>query len=118
SHRQHLAVLVDSRVVGVVGLATKKLSLQFFWAALVAIVSFYGVLRGIRVTLRGLRTESILKPPRADVGLIYNFAVASSMRGHGLGRALFSHACEHCRTLQLGRIGLDVARTNVRARAL
>jgi len=118
SHTQHTAAIVDGVQVGVVGLSIHRKRFEYFWAGVFTIFSFYGFFSGLLVAYRGLRLESILRPSRNDVGLIYNFGVHEGVRGRGIGQGILEHMYLRSRKFGLKRVGLDVSQENPRARAL
>ena len=68
--------------------------------------------------MRGLRVESVIRPPSGDMHYLAHLAVLPEMRGHGIGRALIDQLIGTAREAGRRRIVLDVAASNPRAEAL
>jgi ribosomal protein S18 acetylase RimI-like enzyme len=92
--------------------------LRFTIAGALQILRFYGPIRAWGVMVRGLRTESVIQPPRAHEYYLCHIGVREEMRGQGIGARFMRHLLEsldpnrhHCATL-------DVAVTNPRAQLL
>ena len=67
---------------------------------------------GIGVAVRGLRVESIVRPPANDVWYVAHLGVPAELRGRGIGAALVGHLLELGRFQGYARTELDVAYTN------
>jgi ribosomal protein S18 acetylase RimI-like enzyme len=82
------------------------------------ILRFYGPIYAWGVMIRGLRTEAIIRPPRAQEFYLCHIGVREDLRGHGIGTHLVRNLLEG---LDAGRhrcATLDVAVTNPRAQLL
>ena len=82
------------------------------------ILGHYGLRQGLGVIMRGLRVESVIRPPSGDMHYLAHLAVLPEMRGHGIGRALIDQLIGTAREAGRRRIVLDVAASNPRAEAL
>jgi ribosomal protein S18 acetylase RimI-like enzyme len=110
--------MADGRVVAVgagYGAGTKW---PFTLAAARQIIGHYGLRRGLGVIARGLRVESVIRPPDGDVHYLAHLAVMPELRGQGVGHALIDHLVGLAREAGRRRIALDVAASNPRAQAL
>lgn len=116
-YRKHTAVERDGRMLAVAALWDSRSNLANTAVAVRQILGFYGV-RGFAVMLRGLRLERVVRPARRGVGYIGHVAVLPELRGQGIGRALMHHLLERARTAGYPRAALDVASSNLSARAL
>jgi ribosomal protein S18 acetylase RimI-like enzyme len=90
----------------------------FTLAAARQILKHYGVGRAIGVISRGLRVESVIRPPDGDIHYLAHLAVTPELRGQGIGRALIDQLMSTARAAGRYRIVLDVAANNPRAEAL
>jgi ribosomal protein S18 acetylase RimI-like enzyme len=90
----------------------------FTLAAARQILSHYGLGRGAEVISRGLRVESVIRPPDGDMHYLAHLAVAPELRGRGIGGALIDQLMGAARAAGRHRVTLDVATTNPRAEAL
>lgn len=117
-YRQHCAAVIDGNVVGVGAVRDASQNLPFTFAAFRDIAGFYSPLAAARSITRGLRTERVIQPPKAGVGIIYHLAVAEGYRGRGIGQQMLEQLLEQMRAQQITTAALDVAATNPRARAL
>jgi len=118
SYQQHTAAIADGELVGIGAVRSAAQNLRFTGAALARILAFYSPLAAVRTLVRGLRTEGVIKPPAAGVGIIYHLGVDPEYRGRGIGRQLVAELLQQIRQRQLPLAALDVAATNPRARAL
>jgi len=92
--------------------------LRFTIANSLQILRFYGPISAWGVMARGLRTEAIIRPPRAQEYYLCHIGVREELRGHGIGTRLMRNLLEG---LDAGRhrcATLDVAVTNPRAQLL
>jgi ribosomal protein S18 acetylase RimI-like enzyme len=67
---------------------------------------------------RGLRVESVIRPPERACWYVGNLGVRAELRGRGIGQALVEYLLEIGREWGFAVAGLDVAATNPRAQAL
>lgn len=90
----------------------------FTLAAARQIIGHYGLRRGLGVIARGLRVESVIRPPDGDMHYLAHLAVSPELRGQGVGRALIDRLVGMAREAGRRRVTLDVAASNPRAEAL
>ncbi|WP_199100116.1 GNAT family N-acetyltransferase [Dyella sp. ASV21] len=90
----------------------------FTLAAARQIVAHYGLLRAGAVIVRGLRVESVIRPPEGDMHYLAHLGVVPELRGQGLGGALMAHLIQAGRSAGRRRMVLDVSTANPRAEAL
>ncbi|WP_105102231.1 GNAT family N-acetyltransferase [Microbulbifer pacificus] len=117
-YRQHIAAVIDDQVVAVGAVRRSNQNLPFTLSAFMDIVRFYSPFAAARTVARGLRTEMVISPPKAGIGVIYHLGVAESRRGQGIGRALIAELTENIQQQSLPVAALDVAETNPRAKEL
>lgn len=117
-HSTHTAMLLDGRLAAVGALWHAGNALPFMLAGAHQIYRHYGPLAGTRVVLRGLRMETVVKPPRKGVAYLGHFGVAPELRGQGLGTLLIHHLIGQARTQGFTRVALDVSSGNPRAQKL
>ncbi|WP_193161109.1 GNAT family N-acetyltransferase [Microbulbifer hainanensis] len=117
-YRQHIAAILDDRLVGIGAVRFAEQNLPFTFAALRDIVTFYSPLAAARTVIRGLKTEQVIHPPRRGVGIVYHLGVAPECRSRGIGRQLVAYLIQEMRKRKLPTAALDVAATNPRALAL
>ena len=85
-------------------------ALQIFW--------FYGPIRAWGVMVRGLRTETVIQPPRAEEYYLCHLGVREELRGKGIGARFMRHLLEGLDADRHRCATLDVAVTNPRAQLL
>ena len=116
--RNHEVAVSAGSVVAAGAAFDSRRVLAFTVAGALQILSYFGPLRAWPVIVRGLRTETIIRPPRSGEYYLCHLGVSPELRSRGLGASLVAHL--------LGRAGrplhrvatLDVAVTNPRAQAL
>jgi ribosomal protein S18 acetylase RimI-like enzyme len=92
--------------------------LRFTIASALLILRFYGPIRAWGVMVRGLRTETIIQPPRAQEYYLCHVGVREALRGQGIGARFMRHLLEGLDTDRHRSATLDVAVTNPRAQLL
>jgi len=118
SHRTHEVALVDGSIVAAGAIFDGRRTLRFTLAAARQILGFYGPWAGVGVIVRGLRVESVIRPPRPRELYLCHLGVVPARRGGGLGSALIRHLLRQRRAGLHDYVALDVAVTNPRAEAL
>lgn len=118
SYDQHLAMIKDDKLVGLGGIKTAKQTPRFTLHAAIAIFRFYSFSSAIRTVIRGLKIESILRPPKKRVAMIHNLAVATDLQGEGLGTKLIAQLELKMKESGYNIAALDVDGDNARAKAL
>ena len=118
SYDQHLAIIRDDKLVGLGGIKTAKQTPSFTLQAALSIFSFYSLTSAVRTIIRGLKVESILKPPKKHIAMIHNLAVTSDFRGEGLGTQLIAQLERKMKEDGYKVAALDVDGDNPRAKAL
>lgn len=114
--RNHVAALAEGRVVGIGAGWDSSTALRFLLAAACQIFGFYGPVAAWGVILRGLKVESVIRPPKAGEFYIGHLGIDPALRSRGVGARLVAHLLA---TPLRGRIAvLDVAAGNPRAQAL
>jgi ribosomal protein S18 acetylase RimI-like enzyme len=91
---------------------------RFTIASALQILKFYGPIRAWGVLLRGLRTEAIIRPPRAEEYYLCHVGVRQELRGHGIGTRFMRNLLQGLDADRHRCATLDVAVTNSRARLL
>ncbi len=117
-HLNHVVGELDGLVgAGGAGGAADR-SLAFTLAAVGQFWRVFGPLGTPPVIVRGLQTETIVRPPAAGEFCIGHLGVDPGYRGRGIGEALIRHLLALGAARGLPRAVLDVAVTNPRAEAL
>jgi ribosomal protein S18 acetylase RimI-like enzyme len=116
--RNHWVGVLDGRVVAVGAGYGADTKWPFTLAAARQIMGHYGLGRGLGVIARGLRVESVIRPPDGDMHYLAHLAVLPELRGRGIGRALIDQLVGMARDAGRSRATLDVATSNPRAEAL
>lgn len=118
SFDQHTALVKDGKVVAVGGVKTKSQTLKFTLSAAKVIFSFYSLLGACRTVVRGLKIESVLKPPKKNIAMIHNLAVSDAVRSQGLGKLLIAELEQQMLNAGFQTAALDVDSHNPKAQAL
>lgn len=118
SHDQHLALIDKQRLVAVGALRYAEQTHRFTVAAMRLIFAHYSPQAALRTAWRGLRTESVIKPPGKGVAFIYQLAVCPEQRSRGFGRQMIAELLSRARQQGYRRAGLNVSVENPRAQAL
>jgi ribosomal protein S18 acetylase RimI-like enzyme len=92
--------------------------LRFTIANVLRIFGFYGPIQAWGVMMRGLRTEAIIRPPRADEYYLCHIGVREALRGRGIGARFMRDLLQGLDAHRHRCATLDVAITNPRARLL
>ncbi|PMQ04799.1 putative N-acetyltransferase [Dyella sp. AD56] len=116
--RNHCVGMVDGRVVAVGAGYGADTKWSFTLAAARQILGHYGTRRALGAIGRGLRVESVIRPPDGDMHYLAHLAVVPELRGRGIGRALIDQLVGMARDAGRSRITLDVAVSNPRAEAM
>jgi ribosomal protein S18 acetylase RimI-like enzyme len=116
--RTHHVVEDAGRVVAVGAGFDGRVVLGFTIAGAVQILRFYGPIRAWGPIVRGLRTEAIIRPPRAQEYYLCHLGVRQELRGRGIGTRLVQDLLQRIDSTVHRCAELDVAVTNPRARAL
>jgi ribosomal protein S18 acetylase RimI-like enzyme len=116
--RTHRVAEMEGQVVGAAAAFDGRAVLRFTIAGALQIVRFYGPIRAWGVMLRGLRTEAIVRPPRAHEYYLGHVGVREDLRGHGIGARFMRHLLGQADGDRHLYAALDVAVTNPRAQVL
>ncbi|MFQ3322652.1 MAG: ribosomal protein S18 acetylase RimI-like enzyme [Pseudomonadales bacterium] len=114
----HIVMEHDGEVVAIGAWWHNGNNSAFMLSAICHIVAFYGLRRAAGVMIRGLKIESVIKPPRKDVVCIGHIGVLPSMRGQSLGARLMNHLVNLVKDAGFTVASLDVAETNPAAHQL
>lgn len=117
-YRDHIVAVDEGEIVALVGMRSADDGSEYTLAVIKNIFGFYGLINGLRVIIRGLRFEKIVSPPRPGVLCLHNLGVKEGVRGKGYGRQLIAYFLEQAQRKNVDAVGLDVAETNPRAKAL
>jgi ribosomal protein S18 acetylase RimI-like enzyme len=118
SWQAHRVAEIGGRVVAAGAAYDGRAVLRFTIAGALLILRFYGPIRAWGVMVRGLRTEAIIRPPRAEEYYLCHVGVREELRGQGVGGRFMRHLLERLDSKQHRCAALDVAVTNPRARLL
>ena len=114
----HTAITYQGELVAVGALWNQKHVLGFTLDGLVQIIKFYGFRSGIKIIIRGLRTETIVKPPKKGVAYLGHLGVLPTFQGKGLGTLLVQHFIAQAQTQGFKTFALDVSSLNPQAQKL
>jgi len=117
-YRNHLVVTEAGRVVGAGGGWSGKTGLAFLVAGARQIFSHYGLVCGMQVVIRGLRTEGVIPPPSSDQFYLGHLGVLPELQSRGIGKLLIRHLLDQGIAAGFKCAALDVAVTNPRGQAL
>jgi ribosomal protein S18 acetylase RimI-like enzyme len=116
--RNHVVGQIDGQVVAAAAAFDGRALLQFTIANALQILRFYGPIQSWAVLVRGLRTETIIRPPRAEEYYLGHVGVRPELRGQGIGARFMRHLLEGLDVDRHRCAVLDVAETNPRAQLL
>jgi ribosomal protein S18 acetylase RimI-like enzyme len=116
--RNHRVAELDGQVVAAGAAFDGRAVLRFTIANSLQILRFYGPIHAWGVMMRGLRTEAIIRPPRAQEYYLCHLGVREELRGHGVGTHLVRNLLAGLDINQHRSATLDVAVTNPRAQLL
>ena len=117
-YRDHIVAVDDGEVVALVGMRNAKDNNDYTMSVIKTVFQFYGLFNGLRVLLRGLRFEQIVSPPRNGSLCLHNLGVKEQLRGKGYGQQLIAYFLAQAKKQHITVVGLDVAETNPKAKAL
>jgi ribosomal protein S18 acetylase RimI-like enzyme len=116
--RNHRVAEMGGQVAAAGAAFDGRALLRFTIANSLQILRFYGPIHAWGVMLRGLRTEAIIRPPRAQEFYLCHLGVREELRGHGIGTYLVCNLLEGLNADRHRCATLDVAVTNPRAQLL
>ena len=116
--RNHVVGMRDGVVVAAGSAWSGAATLSFTLAAARQILGCYGLVAGLGVITRGLKVESVIRPPGRDCWYVAHLGVPPELRGQGIGVHLVEHLLAQGRERKLPYAALDVAVTNPRAQQL
>jgi ribosomal protein S18 acetylase RimI-like enzyme len=118
SYRQHHVAEHEGRIVGSVMLHGGVDNNVLAMGNVKTIIRCCGALGCVGIMMRGLKMESMLKPPPIDCAYLGHLGVDPDLRSHGIGGRLLDYANAWSREAGYQKLVLDVAATNERAEAL
>jgi ribosomal protein S18 acetylase RimI-like enzyme len=116
--RNHRVAEIGGQVAAAGAAFDGRAVLRFTIANSLQILRFYGPIKAWGVMVRGLRTEAIIRPPRAQEYYLCHLGVQEELRGHGVGTYLVRNLLEGLDPNRHRCATLDVAVTNPRAQLL
>jgi ribosomal protein S18 acetylase RimI-like enzyme len=116
--RAHRVAEIGGQVVAAGAAFDGRAVLSFTIANALQILRFYGPIRAWGVMMRGLRTEAIIRPPRAEEYYLCHVGVREELRGHGIGARFLRNLLQGLDADRHRCATLDVAVTNPRAKLL
>ncbi len=117
-YHDHVVAIDNNKIVGLVGRRTSAQNLAYTLVAIKQIFGFYGLFKGIKVLIRGLRFEAIVAPPPKGRVSLHNLGVSPDSRGKGYGQQIIEHFVANEKLANNTQVCLDVAATNPRAKLL
>mgnify|MGYP000727984813 CR=1 FL=1 len=83
-----------------------------------AILKFYGLFSALKVMIRGLKVETMIKPPVKGRLYVGHLGVSPSLQGQGIGKLMIQKAEELAKDKDLSHLSLDVSLQNPNAERL
>ena len=117
-YRNHIVGIEDGRIVAVGAGWSGASGVTFMLAAARQIFRHYGLIAGLGVIVRGLRTEAVIPPAPRNRYYLGHLGVCAERQGQGLGQKLIQHLTTRGMALGFTSMALDVSVTNPRAQAL
>ena len=114
----HRVAEIGGRVAAVGAAFDGRAVMRFTIAGALQILQFYGPIRAWGVMVRGVRTETVIQPPRAEEYYLCHVGVREELRGQGIGARFMRHLLEGLDPDRHRCATLDVAVTNPRAQLL
>jgi ribosomal protein S18 acetylase RimI-like enzyme len=116
--RNHRVAEMGGRVAAAGAAFDGRAVLRFAVQSALQIMKFYGPIHAWGVMVRGLRTESVIRPPRAEEYYLGHIGVRQALRGQGVGTRFMRYLLEGLDAARHRCAALDVAVTNPRAQLL
>jgi ribosomal protein S18 acetylase RimI-like enzyme len=116
--RAHRVAEIGGQVAAAAAAFDGRTGLRFTIASALQILRFYGPMHAWAVMARGLRTEAIIRPPRADEYYLCHLGVREELRGQGIGARFIRNLLQGLDANRHRCATLDVAVTNPRAQLL
>jgi len=116
--RAHRVAEMHGQVAAAGAAFDGRATLRFTIANALQILQFYGPIRAWGVLIRGLRVETIIRPPRAEEYYLCHVGVREEWRGRGIGTGFLRYLLQGLNADRHRCATLDVAATNPRARLL
>ncbi|MEE4249643.1 MAG: GNAT family N-acetyltransferase [Alcanivoracaceae bacterium] len=113
-----LAITEEGEVVGTVSFYNLTDYMRMSLGTAVNILSFYGLVTGLRVIARTLHAPSALRTPGMKEMYLCNLGVKAGIRGAGIGSRLLTHQATIAREMGYPRMSLDVDTQNPNAQRL
>ncbi|MCP4974839.1 MAG: GNAT family N-acetyltransferase [Maribacter sp.] len=117
SYQNHYSVLVNNQLVGAGAVFTGDEILGFTMSNAKRIIQFYGI-NSTSIIPRGLKIESLIRPPRKPEVAIGHLGIRESFRGQGLGTMLMEKLMESPKINGHTSFILDVSVDNPNAQKL
>jgi ribosomal protein S18 acetylase RimI-like enzyme len=116
--RTHHVAEIGARVAAAAAAFDGRALLRFTIAGAIQILRFYGPIHAWGVMIRGLRTEAVIRPPRAEEYYLGHVGVREELRGQGIGARFMRNLLLAVDAERHRCAVLDVAATNPRAQLL
>jgi GNAT superfamily N-acetyltransferase len=116
--RAHRVAEISGQVAAAAAAFDGRAVLRFTTVSALQILRFYGPIHAWGVMVRGLRTEAIIRPPRADEYYLCHVGVREELRGQGIGARFMRNLLQGLDADRHRCATLDVAVTNPRAQLL
>ena len=114
----HICMEWNDQVVGIGGVYTGKDMPRFTLKAVQFILSYYGLVQGLKIIRRGLQLEKKIIPPKGNTEYFAHLAVNPEFQGKGIGTQLLDYFWQNGREKGRESASLDVSYENLRAKAL
>jgi ribosomal protein S18 acetylase RimI-like enzyme len=117
-YTNHVCVIYKGEIVGIGAIWSGKNGLQNLLADARKIIAFYGMLKGIGVLIRGLKSEMLIRPPKKNEYALGHLGIDKNLRGKGIGTKLIHYLLEQITLTSNENVILDVSFKNPDAEKL
>lgn len=117
SFDNHIAMLLDGELIGIGSSFSGSKATSFTINDSLKIMKLYKI-GAIKIMIRGLRVEQIIKLPKKQEMALAHIAVSEKQRSKGFGQKLMEHLMVSTKLMEGEYFVLDVSANNPRAKAL
>jgi ribosomal protein S18 acetylase RimI-like enzyme len=117
-YTNHVCAIYLGKIVGIGAIWSGKNGLAFLLADVKKIISFFGIVKGIGVLIRGLKSEFLIRPPKKNEYAVGHLGIKTELRGKGIGTELIQYLMNKVPLNPNEKIILDVSFINPKAKKL
>lgn len=117
SYDNHVAMLLDNQLIGIGSCFSGSRAASFTFHDALKIVKLYKF-KAIKVMLRGLKVEHIIKLPKKQEMALAHIAISEAFRSKGYGQKLMEYLMTNASLMESEYFVLDVSALNTRAKEL